>query len=219
MTSVIMQKINPDEVYNKLFYINGYNGFGLTMTYFDSLYSHKDFWRNRHPYGLSPKSFKTYVEFARYEVPWGLGWDIDVIKAHCRRKPNIWKEYEEQLNPIDKHGGLRKQDDMASCLNKNGVNQYNGGADISPAQIDKGSNSRQYQIQRLKRDAPDIAIKVINRELSAKQGMEIAGLKDRTVVVKCKAEDFVIKAINNLETNQIEKLVQDLSLYLKNISL
>jgi hypothetical protein len=195
-----MQKINPEDVYNKLVDINGYNGFGLTMTYFDSLYSHKDFWSNRHPYGLSPKYFKTYVEFAKYEVPWGLGWDIDVIKAHCKRKPNIWQEHEEQINPLKTYGGDK--------VNFEGSNLSSN--------IDRG---RQYQIQRLKRDAPDIATKVINREISAKQGMEIAGLKDRTVVVKCKAEDFVVKAINNLETNQIEKLVQDLSLYLKNISL
>ena len=201
MTSVIMQKINPMEVYEKLVDINGLNSFGLAMTYFDSLYSFKDFWSNRHPYGLSPKTFTTYVEFARYEVPWGLGWDIDVIKAHCKRKPNIWDEYFQEINP----------------LNKNGINQHNLGFDMSNP--NKGGNSKEYQIQRLKRDAPDIAIKVINREISAKQGMEIAGLKDRTVTVKCKAEDFVTKAINNLETNQIEKLVQDLSLYLKNISL
>lgn len=198
MTSAISLSTNPEEVYNKLIDINGINSFGLAMTYFDSLYSFKDFWSNRHPYGLSPKTFTTYVEFARYEVPWGLGWDIDVIKAHCKRKPNIWQEYEEQSTPISSHGGLRYQDDMSSCLKEQG-------------------NSRQYQIQRLKRDAPDIAIKVINREISAKQGMEIAGLKDRTVTVKCKAEDFVTKAINNLEINQIEKLVQDLTLYLKEI--
>ena len=198
MTSVISLSTNPEEVYNKLIDINGINSFGLAMTYFDSLYSFKEFWSNRHPYGLSIKKFNSYVEFARYEVPWGLGWDIDVIKAHCKRKPNIWQEYEEQSNPMPKHG----------------INQHNGGGYMSPPQIDKG-NSRQYQIQRLKRDAPDIATKVINREISAKQGMEIAGLKDRTVVVKCKAEDFVTKAINNLEINQIEKLVQDLSLYLK----
>ena len=198
MTSAISLSTNPEEVYNKLIDINGINSFGLAMTYFDSLYSFKDFWSNRHPYGLSPKTFTTYVEFARYEVPWGLGWDIDVIKAHCKRKPNIWQEHEEQINPMPKHG----------------INQHNGGGYMSPPQIDKG-NSRQYQIQRLKRDAPDIATKVINREISAKQGMEIAGLKDRTVVVKCKAEDFVTKAINNLEINQIEKLVQDLTLYLK----
>jgi len=195
-----MQEINPDEVYNKLVDINGLNSFGLTMTYFNYLYSFKEFWSNRHPYGLSPKSFTNYVEFARYEVPWGLGWDIDVIKACCKRNPNIWKQYEEQINPLPKHGGIRYRDDISFCLKEQGT-------------------SRQYQIQRLKRDAPDIAIKVINREMSAKQGMEIAGLKDRTVTVKCKAEDFVVKAINNLETNQIEKLVQDLSLYLKNISL
>lgn len=200
MTSVIIQEINPEEVYNKLVDINGLNSFGLTMTYFDSLYSFKDFWSNRHPYGLSPKTFTTYVEFARYEVPWGLGWDIDVIKAHCKRKPNIWIEHEKQSNPLKNVG--------RDWNNNNGSNL--------PLNIDRG---RQYQIQRLKRDAPEIAIKVINREISAKQGMEIAGLKDRTVTVKCKAEDFVTKAINNLETNQIEKLVQDLSLYLKNISL
>ena len=195
------QKINPEEVYDKLVDINGLNSFGLAMTYFDSLYSFKDFWNNRHPYGLSPKTFTTYVEFARYEVPWGLGWDIDVIKAHCKRKPNIWDEYLQEKHP----------------LNKNGVRSYST-LDISKVD-NKGGTSKEYQIQRLKRDAPDIAIKVINREMSAKQGMEIAGFKDRTVVVKCKAEDFVVKAINNLETNQIEKLVQDLSLYLKNISL
>lgn len=201
MTSVTMQEINPEEVYDKLVDINGLNSFSLTMTYFDSLYSFKDFWSNRHPYGLSPKTFTNYVEFARYEVPWGLGWDIDVIKACCKRKPNIWDEYLKEKHP----------------LNKNGVRSYST-LDMSKVN-NKGGNSKEYQIQRLKRDAPDIATKVINREISAKQGMEIAGLKDRTVIVKCKAEDFVVKAINNLETNQIEKLVQDLSLYLNNISL
>ena len=201
MTSVIMQKINPEEVYNKLVNIAGENNFGLTMTYFNSLYLNNEFWSKRQPHGLSMKTFNCYVEFARYEVPWGLGWDIDVIKACCKRKPNIWDEYLQEKHP----------------LNKNGVRSYST-FDISKVD-NKGGTSKEYQIQRLKRDAPDIAIKVINREMSAKQGMEIAGLKDRTVVVKCKAEDFVIKAINNLETNQIEKLVQDLSLYLKNISL
>lgn len=199
MTSTISLNTNPEEVYNKLIDINGINSFGLAMTYFDSLYSFKDFWSKRHPYGLSPKTFITYVEFARYEVPWGLGWDIDVIKAHCKRKPNIWQEHEEQLSPKNKKGG---------------VNGYNHVGDMSLTTLERG-NSRQYKIQRLKRDAPDIATKVINREISAKQGMEIAGLKERTVVVKCKAEDFVTKAINNLEINQIEKLVQDLTLYLK----
>ena len=197
MTSAISLSTNPEEVYNKLIDINGINSFGLAMTYFDSLYSFKDFWSNRHPYGLSPKTFTTYVEFARYEVPWGLGWDIDVIKAHCKRKPNIWDEYLQEINPLKTNGSRRY------------VNEF----DMSNS--NKGGNSKEYQIQRLKRDAPDIAIKVINREISAKQGMEIAGLKERTVVVKCKAEDFVTKAINNLEINQIEKLVQDLTLYLK----
>jgi len=201
MTSTISLNTDPEEVYHKLVDIAGHNSFGLTMSYFESLYLNKDFWAKRQPYGLSLKTFNSYIEFARYEVPWGLGWDIDVIKAHCKRNPNILHEHEEQIKPI----------------NKNGVNQYNIGCDISQPNIERGSTSRQYQIQRLKRDAPDIAIKVIEGKLSAKQGMEIAGLKDRTVVVKCKAEDFVTKAINNLEVNQIEKLIQDLSSYLNHI--
>ena len=201
MTSTIILNTNPDEVYEKLVDIAGHNSFGLTMSYFESLYLNKDFWAKRQPYGLSLKTFNSYVEFARYEVPWGLGWDIDVIKAHCKRKQNIWNEYEEQLNALNKKGG---------------INGYNHVSNMSLTSIERG-NSRQYQIQRLKRDAPDIAIKVIEGELSAKQGMEIAGLKDRTVVVKCKAEDFVTKAINNLEVNQIEKLIKDLSSYLNHL--
>ena len=120
MTSAISLSTNPEEVYNKLIDINGINSFGLAMTYFDSLYSFKDFWSKRHPYGLSPKTFTTYVEFARYEVPWGLGWDIDVIKAHCKRKPNIWQEHEEQINPMPKHG----------------INQHNVGcSNLSPIEL------------------------------------------------------------------------------------
>jgi hypothetical protein len=200
MTSTISLNTNPEEVYHKLVDIAGHNSFGLTMSYFDSLYSFKEFWSNRHPYGLSIKKFNSYVEFARYEVPWGLGWDIDVIKAHCKRKPNIWQEYEQQINPLKTYGG----------------DKVNFEGNMLPSNIARG-NYRQYQIQRLKRDSPDIANKVINREISAKQGMEIAGLKDRTVIVKCKAEDFVTKAINNLELNQIEKLIHDLSSYLNHI--
>lgn len=193
-------KYTTDDIYNKLINIGGVNSYTMNMDYFEMLYNDRKFWTYRSPDNLSAKRFSTYVEFANYEVPWGLGWDIDIIKAHCRKQIYIWKEYEEHLKASNKHG----------------VNQYNKGGYISPPKNDKGT-SRQYQIQRLKRDAPDIATKVINLEISAKEGMEIAGLKDRTVVVKCKAEDFLTKAINNLEVNQIEKLIHDLTSYLNHI--
>jgi hypothetical protein len=186
-----------DDIYNILIDINGHNAWTLNMDYFTMLYEDRNFWSVRSPKNLSSKTFKSYVEFAMYEVPWGLGWDKDIIKAHCKIPRYIWKEYEEQFNPMPKHGGLRYQDDISSCVKEQGT-------------------SRQYQIKRLKRDAPDVAIKVINREISAKQGMEIAGLKDRTVTVKCKADDFLIKAINNLEINQLEKLNYELQLFINN---
>ena len=187
-----------DDIYNILIDINGHNAWTLNMDYFTMLYEDRTFWSVRSPKNLSSKTFNCYVEFARYEVPWGLGWDIDVIKACCKRNFMIWKEYEEELNPLKTNGSRRY------------VNEF----DISNS--NKGGTSKEYQIQRLKRDAPDVAIKVINREISAKQGMEIAGLKDRTVVVKCKAEDFLIKAINNLEINQLEKLNYELQLFINN---
>jgi hypothetical protein len=188
-----------DDIYNILIDINGHNAWTLNMDYFTMLYEDRTFWSVRSPKNLSSKTFKSYVEFAMYEVPWGLGWDKDIIKAHCKIPTYIWKEYEDQLNPLKTYGG----------------DKVNFEVDISTSNIE-GGTSRQYQIQRLKRDAPDIAIKVINRELSAKQGMEIAGLKDKTVVVKCKAEDFLIKAINNLEINQLEKLNYELQLFINN---
>jgi len=200
MISAPTSIINPEEVYNKLVDIAGQNNYGLTMTYFNSLYLNTEFWKVRHPYGLSKKTFNSYVEFANYEVPWGLGWEKDVIKAYCKRNEHIWTEYEQQLNSLKTHGTRRY------------VNEGN----ILPSFIKRG-DSRTYIIQRLKRDAPDIAARVINGEMSANAGMQLAGLKDKTVVVKCKADDFLIKAINNLEIVQIEKLVQDLQLYLNTI--
>ena len=67
------------------------------------------------------------------------------LKHGAKRKQNILQEYEEQIKAI----------------NKNGVNQYNIGCDISHPNIERGSTSRQYQIQRLKRDAPDIAKRLL----------------------------------------------------------
>jgi hypothetical protein len=190
-----------NDIYNILIDINGHNAWTLNMDYFTMLYEDRNFWSVRSPKNLSSKSFKSYVEFAMYEVPWGLGWDRDIIKAHCKIPTYIWQEYEEQINPLKTYGG----------------DKVNFEVDISTSNI-KGGTSRQYQIQRLKRDSPDIATKVINRELSAKQGMEMAGLKDKTVVVKCKAEDFLIKAINNLEINQLEKLNYELQIFINNFN-
>lgn len=191
---------NANDIYHILIDINGQNAWTLNMDYFTMLYEDRNFWSVRSPKNLLPKKFKSYVEFALYEVPWGLGWDKDIIKAHCKIPKYIWQEYEEQKNPLKTHGSRR---------------HINEGA-IAPSNTSKGSTHRQYQIQRLKRDAPDIATKVINYEISAKEGMELAGLKDRTIVVKCKADDFLIKAINNLEINQLQKLNYELEIFIKN---
>lgn len=197
MQSTII-KYTPNDIYDILINVNGPNAWTLNMDYFTMLYEDRNFWSVRSPKNLSSKKFTNYVEFAMYEVPWGLGWDKDIIKAHCKIATYIWTEYEQQLNPLKTYGGDKV---------------FEG--DISPSNIIKGT-SRKYIIQRLKRDAPDIAVKVINREMSAKQGMEVAGLKDKTVVVKCKAEDFLVKAINNLEIVQLEKLKYELEQFINN---
>lgn len=61
-------------------------------------------------------------------------------------------------------------------LNPNGTNQYFG-SDISDPKVNdkliskRGGTSREYRIAVLKRDAPDIAEQVINRKISAAEGI------------------------------------------------
>lgn len=195
MKSKINLQSNPEEVYDKLVDRNGLNEFGLTMTYFDSLYLHKDFWSNRQPYGLSTKTFKTYVEFAKYEVPWGLGWDVDVIKAHCKRKPHIWNEHLDNLPEIGEHGGNRKKDHIKTRNSKSG-------------------NNKEYLIQKLKKHSPEIADEVISGKISANQGMIKAGLRKEVITIKLDAKDISKKIIDNLDSKDIKKIFDDLNRYL-----
>ena len=93
-----------NDIYSILIDINGHNAWTLNMDYFTMLYEDRNFWSVRSPKNLSPKTFKSYVEFAMYEVPWGLGWDKDIIKAHCKIPTYIWQEYEKQSNPLKNVG-------------------------------------------------------------------------------------------------------------------
>jgi hypothetical protein len=198
MNNDLLEKDTKQEVYDKLVNIAGHNNFGLTMSYFNFLYADKEFWSKRQPYGLSLKTFNSYVEFAKYEVPWGLGFDIDVIKACCKRNPDIWNEYLDNLPEIGEHGGNRKKDYIG---HQNGKNNKSG-------------NNKEYLIQKLKKHSPEIANEVISGKISANQGMIKAKLRKEIITVKLDAKDISKKILANFERDEIKEIFNDLNRYL-----
>jgi hypothetical protein len=198
MNNDLLKKPITEDTYDKLVNIAGQNNFGLTMTYFIAVYEDKDFWAKRQPCGLSLKKFNSFVEFAMYEVPWGLGFDIDVIKACCKRNPNIWNEYLDNLPEIGEHGGNRKKDYVG---HQNGKNNKSG-------------NNKEYLIQKLKKHSPEIADEVISGKISANQGMIKAGLRTEVITVKHNAKDISKKILANFERDEIKEIFNDLNRYL-----
>lgn len=198
MNKTISLSIDPEEVYNNLVNMAGQNNFGLTQTYFNSLYKNKDFWHIRQPDRLSKKTFDSFVDFANYEVPWGLGFDLDVIKACCKREPNIWNEYLDKLPKTAKHGGNRKKDYIK-------------------ASTYKGGNNKEYLIQKLKKEHPEIASEVISGKISANKGMIKAGLRQETVSIKFNPKDISEKIISNLDPIDIKKIFEALKTHLETV--
>lgn len=87
-----------------------------------------------------------------------------------------WKDRMEHLrNAVERELG----NDVEIGTRKD--NQYSSAFDISKANIAEstgGGTSKSYRIAVLKRDAPDIAERVINNELSAAAGMRELGIRN-----------------------------------------
>jgi hypothetical protein len=78
-----------------------------------------------------------------------------------------------------------------------------------------GGNSREYKIARLKRDAPDIAERVINKEISASEGARLAGFDSRKVSIEMENPISASKTIiKYMDHDQLIELVQLLAEHL-----
>lgn len=157
------------------------------------LFSTPESWKIRSIPGLSSRSFKTFRDFVFGETPWGLGWTYKVAEAFILpEKPEIWKEIEANVQPVNPNGG----DKISSII-------YNTGNTN-----EKQGTSREYSISVLKRDAPEIAQRVIDREISAAEGMRLAGKKEPTITCKATVNGFYNAIKRKLTQDQITELKQ-----------
>jgi hypothetical protein len=138
------------------------------------LFKNPDTWRNRRIPGLSSRTFSTFREFILHDTPWGLAWRIDVAKAFLLPElPHIWEAIESDIPEANEHG----------IKSNESVHVHSKG------------NSRERSIAVLKRDAPEIAERVIKKEISAAEGMRQAGKREPQVTVKLNVES-ILQVIN-----------------------
>lgn len=156
------------------------------------LFKNPEYWEVRRIPGLSSRSYSNFREFVFGETPWGLGWTYKVAEAFILpEKPEIWKEIEANVQAVNDHG----------------INQHNEDLTCKVHNKEYGNN-RQYSISVLKRDAPEIAQRVIDREISAAQGMRLAGKKEATITCKATVNGFYNAIKRKLTQDQITELKQ-----------
>ena len=145
------------------------------------IFNNKEAWNVREIPGLTPKVFDSFREFITYRTPWGLGWTIKAAEAILLpEKPKIWMDIESSIEPALEYGTNRftKESESKEFTCK----LYDGG------------NKREYLISVLKRDAPEVAERVIKGEISARQGMILIG-KAQPTTTHPKTLDGYFKAV------------------------
>ncbi|GEM_PF-5542071 len=170
--------------------------------------------------GLPVGSFRRFLEAP---LPVGCGVKADKILALLQ----VEHRYEQDQDYAARMAKLR--DDVQRLLalespplNDNGVNQYSGSDTSDPESREspiskKGGTSRVYIIARLKRDAPDIAELVINKEISAAEGKRRldARLKKpqpKTINLNIDDEGELVEILlENLDRKALQNLIKQLS--------
>lgn len=157
------------------------------------LYNHREFWAYREINSVGYREFKSFLDYSEAAAPWGLGWPEQMVKAFLTpEKESLYSTMQWEKNPLRKHG----------------TNQY-GEEDLT-CKVHKFGNSSTYKIQRLKRDAPEYAEKVIRGELSANRAMVEAGLELEKVTIPVDVNAFcnaIKRKFSPLEIQQLKELL------------
>jgi hypothetical protein len=136
-----------------------------------------------------------FAEWITKSPPEGLATTIQRLKDICKDSPDALAKLEGALLPMAKHG----------------VNQHDKvGGYIEPPKIKRGTG-RDYIISRLKRDAPNIAEQVIQRELSAQAGKRKA-IEDGLWIQNSRKNNnkILIKDVHDID-NVVKVLVDKLT--------
>jgi len=114
--------------------------------------------------------FDSFTDFVEAHPPEGLGTSIDMLKRMCEGHEEVRNMLlEEVTEAAGKHGGDRKSEDAQDQVDI--INSNDGGT------------SESYALRRLKRDAPELAEKVLDGEMSANAAAIEAGFRTKTVSV------------------------------------
>jgi hypothetical protein len=187
--------MNYDEIIKTLSDKANINSRTDTATKLSIIYYNKEAWKSRVIPGLSPMQFETFMEFVTYRTPWGLGWTEQMLKAFILpEEKKLWADIESELPE----------------LYVSGENPYKPKVEGFTCQPIKGGNLRTYKIQKLKRDAPEYAEKVIRGEISANRAMVEAGLELEKVTIHVDVNAFcnaIKRKFSPLEIQQLKDLL------------
>ena len=182
--------IDYDQIIDSLTHQANFNSRADTASKLNLLYHSPEVWTVRSIPGLSIAKFDSFKDFVLYRTPWGLGWTESVLKAFVEKeKPDLWKKIEDEVGPLGQHGG-DKSKGIYTLANR--------------------GDSSTYKIQRLKRDAPEYAEKVIRGELSANRAMVEAGLRLEKVTIAVDVNAFcnaIKRKFSPLEIQQLKELL------------
>lgn len=112
--------------------------------------------------------FDSFTDFVEAHPPEGLGTSIDMLKRMCEGHDEVrnmlLREVTEAAGPAK--GNEHSDDSAVDNINSN-----------------DGGTSESYALRRLKRDAPELAEKVLDGEMSANAAAIEAGFRTKTVSV------------------------------------
>ena len=112
----------------------------------------------------SGKPFATFEAFVVHRLQEGLESTVDDLLAYCRKEPEVQAMIRGELAAAPAHGGARAQEQVAN------------------SKLGSGTEAT-YTLRRLKRDAPELAARVIAGEISAHAAAIEAGFRQRTVTL------------------------------------
>jgi len=127
-----------------------------------------EWWRVVETPGLSTRYYNSFWEFVEADAPFGCEANKEIIEAICKKADNI--EALELFFP----------EKYMSGKSKHGKIGNGRGSITTSTSMDRGST---YQLNRLKREKPKIAQKVIDGELSANAAYVEAGFSKKKMTV------------------------------------
>lgn len=134
----------------------------------------------------------SFVELVKEPPPIGMG----LAEHEFRTLLTLKHRYEDKDQSVrDRMKSVRRyvDDELDPALFEHGANQHVGDYNIKSSP--RSGTSETYTLRRLKRDRPDLAEKVMNKELSANAAAVEAGFRPRMLSISLSCPESAFKSI------------------------